>query len=667
ADDAWAFGASIGPAADGRIKPDVSYWYDDIYTTALNGGYQTGFGGTSAATPETAGTLGLMLQLWSENVWETDPVGSTVFERQPHASTIRALLINNSQQYDFVGDTHDLSRYKQGWGRPSAEVAYERAATSLVVNEEENLQLNDTVNYSVAVPTGETELKVTMVYPDPPGTTSSSMHRINDVNLKVTSPSAVTYHGNVGLEVGTESTAGGSPDDLNTVENVFVVNPEPGIWDVEIDAPEINQDAVLATPEVDVTFALVVTGAAEVYAAGAAQLRLTPAQSSCEAPYEILVRDGNVGSSTLTVDVRSDTETTPETVTLQETTSGSGHYTGSITATSGAPSGGDGMISVADGDTVTVEYVDADDGGGGIDVMLQQIATTDCVPPLISQVIAGGITDNEATLTWITNEPATSAATWGASIPPGQPAANSGSGTTHGIRITGLTDCTTYYYSVSGDDRVGNTTQDDNGGAYYLFTTLTMTDGQLHSCREGTLVIEADAVSCAGNIPVRLIDADLNLDPMVAETVPVYLTSSTETDPEVLMLTETASDSGEFTGSLPTGSGPAVGGDGILQTAHADLVTGRHDDADDGTGNPSVSTYTVDADCEGAEIQSVLVSGITNSDATVSWTTTEPTTGDVGWGTTPGLGNVAPSGSLNTAHSVNVGILPECGRIYFRV
>ena len=33
ADDAWSGGASIGPAADGRIKPDVSYWYDSIFTT----------------------------------------------------------------------------------------------------------------------------------------------------------------------------------------------------------------------------------------------------------------------------------------------------------------------------------------------------------------------------------------------------------------------------------------------------------------------------------------------------------------------------------------------------------------------------------------------------------------------------------------------------------
>ena len=103
ADDSWTSGASIGPAADGRIKPDVNYWYDGIFTTTTGNTYTTGFGGTSAATPEVAGVLGLMVQMWSENVWGTNPTGSTVFERQPHASTIKALLVNNAQQYPFTG------------------------------------------------------------------------------------------------------------------------------------------------------------------------------------------------------------------------------------------------------------------------------------------------------------------------------------------------------------------------------------------------------------------------------------------------------------------------------------------------------------------------------------------------------------------------------------
>lgn len=259
-DDRWAGGASTGPALDGRIKPDVNYWYDSIYTTTT-GGYTSGFGGTSAATPEVAGVLGLMYQMWSENVWNTNPVGATVFERQPHFSTMKALLINNANQYPFSGETVDLRRTTQGWGRPSVQVAMERAARSFIVDETELLSIGESATFNVNVLPGEAELKITMVYPDPPGTTSSTLHRINDVDLKVTSPGGTEYYGNNGLRAGNYSTPDGSPNTVDTVENVFIQNPESGNWAVEITAFEINQDAWLDTPGDDVSFALVVTGA----------------------------------------------------------------------------------------------------------------------------------------------------------------------------------------------------------------------------------------------------------------------------------------------------------------------------------------------------------------------------------------------------------------------
>lgn len=259
-DDEWASGASIGPAEDGRIKPDISYWYDSIYTTTTGNGYTSSFGGTSAATPESAGVLGLIVQMWADNVWGTDPQGTTVFEKQPHFATIKALLINTAEQYTFTGTSSDLTRVHQGWGRPNARNAKERAARNLVIDQSVALQVGEAISYDVDVQAGESELKVTMIYPDPPGTTSASLHRINDLDLKVTSPSGTVYYGNNGLDAGNYSTPGGVPNDVDTVENVFVQNPEQGLWKVEITASEINQDAFLDTVEDDATFALVVTG-----------------------------------------------------------------------------------------------------------------------------------------------------------------------------------------------------------------------------------------------------------------------------------------------------------------------------------------------------------------------------------------------------------------------
>lgn len=272
ADDSWTNGASIGPAEDGRIKPDVNYWYDGIFTTTTGSGYTGGFGGTSAATPETAGVLGLMVQMWSDNVWGTNPTGTTVFERQPHASTIKALMINNTRQYPFAGTAHDLTRVHQGWGRPSVRVARERAARSFVVNETTPLQVGQSASYTIEVvcrsgnacgtPNGNRndELRVTLAYPDPPGTTSATLHRINDLSLRVVSPSGTVYHGNNGLLANNYSTAGGSPNTIDTVENVLVPNAAVGNWTVEVRAAEINVDAYPATPAADAVFALAVTG-----------------------------------------------------------------------------------------------------------------------------------------------------------------------------------------------------------------------------------------------------------------------------------------------------------------------------------------------------------------------------------------------------------------------
>ena len=139
----------------------MSYWYDGIFTTTT-GGYTSGFGGTSAATPQTAGVLGLIVQMWSENVWGTNPQGNSVYERQPHWSTIKALLANSSQQYPFSGTGHDPTRTHQGWGRPSARLARERAARSFVIDETQRLTLGQTATYAVNVLPGESELRVTM-------------------------------------------------------------------------------------------------------------------------------------------------------------------------------------------------------------------------------------------------------------------------------------------------------------------------------------------------------------------------------------------------------------------------------------------------------------------------------------------------------------------------
>jgi hypothetical protein len=262
-DDCWCYGASIGPASDGRIKPTFCFFYDDILTVGWPGDsdYTYSFGGTSGATPMTAGHVGLFFQMWSDGIFgnEVDPEG-TVFDNKAHMTTAKAALINTADQYSFEGTSHDKTRMHQGWGMPNLKNLYDSRDNIYIIDETDILDPFDISEHVVSVEEGTPALKVTMTYADTPGNPSvQSQHRINDLTLKVVSPSKAVYWGNHGLEEGVWSSVGGSADDKNTVECVFIENPESGAWTIEIHADEVIEDTHVETPELDADYSLVVS------------------------------------------------------------------------------------------------------------------------------------------------------------------------------------------------------------------------------------------------------------------------------------------------------------------------------------------------------------------------------------------------------------------------
>ena len=262
-DDMWNYGASTGPASDGRIKPTFCFFYDDILTVGYpgNNDYTLTFGGTSGATPMTAGHVGLVFQMWDDGIFgnEVDPNGS-VFENKCHFTTAKALLINTAEQYDFTGTTDDKTRMNQGWGMPNVQNLYDLRENIYVIDESDVIEEFDVAQHSVFVESGTPALKITMTYADPPGNPAvQSQHRINDLTLKVISPSNDEYYGNNGLLEGVWSESGGDPDTKNTVECVYIENPESGGWIVEISADEIIEDSHVETTEMDADYALVIS------------------------------------------------------------------------------------------------------------------------------------------------------------------------------------------------------------------------------------------------------------------------------------------------------------------------------------------------------------------------------------------------------------------------
>lgn len=273
ANDTWAAGASIGPASDGRIKPEVTSYYDSVWTSDLSGtaGYNTAagvtgnyfttFSGTSSATPIVAGHLGLLLQMYTNGAFGNPlPLPATDanrFDNNPAFSTAKALLVNTAVQYPFVGAAADLSRVKQGWGFPNVQVAWDNRDRILLTDQYNPLQQGQSRTYLTWLAPGTTEFHAAMVYPDPAASPTAAIHRINSVNLRVDQVGTNNFWwGNNGLLDGNFSTAGGNPNDLDTTEKVILNNPASGVYAIKVEATAVVQDGNVATPQLDVNFSL---------------------------------------------------------------------------------------------------------------------------------------------------------------------------------------------------------------------------------------------------------------------------------------------------------------------------------------------------------------------------------------------------------------------------
>jgi len=112
----------------------------------------------------------------------------------------------------------------------------------------------------------------------------------------------------------------------------------------------------------------------------AGTVKLDAAVYGCAGGIGVTVIDGNIAAGTTTATFVSTTETQAETVTLTRIAPGSATYAGNIALT-GNPPTPDGVLSVANGDTITARYIDANDGAGRSNIPRVTTATADCPPP----------------------------------------------------------------------------------------------------------------------------------------------------------------------------------------------------------------------------------------------------------------------------------------------
>ena len=149
---------------------------------------------------------------------------------------------------------------------------------------------------------------------------------------------------------------------------------------------------------------------------------------------------------TVTISIRSTTESTPEVVQLLESGPNTGIFQGEIQLI-GGEAAGDGKLQAAHGDQLLASYAALN---------VQATAMVDTVAPVISGLTAVPKTTS-VNLEWLTDEAATTQVFYGTSPSNlNQEYLGDSLNTNHAATLSGLSPTTTYYYEVRSRDAAGN-------------------------------------------------------------------------------------------------------------------------------------------------------------------------------------------------------------------
>jgi len=249
--------SSRGPTDDGRIKPDIVAPGTFIISTRSRASADEGWGvapntnylymgGTSMATPLTAGAAGLVRQWLAEDRDMADP----------SAALIKALLINGSRnmapgQYG-TGATQEIPYARpnnvQGFGHVDLYTTLKPATNQfLALIDTNSLSTGQTNTFTYTVSAGSTnKFILTLAYSDYFASSGAGKKLVNDLDLTVRKPSGTTLYANNRT----------SPDRTNNVEMIEFEADEAGTYTVTVSAYTVPQGGSQA-------YALVVRGPAE--------------------------------------------------------------------------------------------------------------------------------------------------------------------------------------------------------------------------------------------------------------------------------------------------------------------------------------------------------------------------------------------------------------------
>ncbi len=243
-----------GPTDDGRIKPDiVANGIGLLSCIATSDNSYASYSGTSMSAPNASGSIGLLLQA-RRNFWGNNPLRS---------STIKGLIIHTADE----AGPHPGPDYMFGWGLMNTLKAVQvmKADSSAGGNfmiREYTLNNGGQIEFQV-VSDGTQPLRVTICWTDTAGTPPlpsldpPDIMLVNDLDLRVISPTNTTYYPWV-LDPSDPSAPATTRDNIyDNVEQVHIASPNAGIYTIRIN----HKGTLVAAPQ---PVSVIVTGIVKI-------------------------------------------------------------------------------------------------------------------------------------------------------------------------------------------------------------------------------------------------------------------------------------------------------------------------------------------------------------------------------------------------------------------
>ena len=209
-----------GPTDDGRIKPDiVGVGVSVLSSSSENDSAYVNYSGTSMSSPNVAGTVLLLQELFSQR-------NNGRFMR---ASTLKGLVLHTADE----AGTSPGPDYRFGWGLLNAE-----RAGRAILNTDQNYLIDERTltqgnTYTLPiVASGRGPLTVTICWTDPAGTATSALNDrtprlVNDLDVRISDGKTTTQPWI--LDPANPANPATQGDNIrDNVEQVLIANPIPG-------------------------------------------------------------------------------------------------------------------------------------------------------------------------------------------------------------------------------------------------------------------------------------------------------------------------------------------------------------------------------------------------------------------------------------------------------